>query len=207
VSTQTQRTQDNLVGVHPDLVTLWNAAVLPYPCQVIDGLRTFDEQEQMVKTGASQTLNSRHLTGHAIDFAVWPNGLDNDVSWNPSYYIACVRSLKSTAKGLGIHCTFGADWEKLKDYTHVQLSWEHYPISQAKPPKTAANSKTIATASVGVPVVTFFQDIFNGLKAITGSLLEGVDANTIGIIQTIALVAIVLFLVRERYKNINTEGV
>ena len=224
--TQTQRTIDNLQGVHPDLQTLWHATTLPYPCQVIDGLRNFELQQQYYKTGASETLNSRHLTGHAFDFAVWPLGLDKDVSWDLvksglwtraqeiKCYEDCIKALKKSAKSLGVKCTFGAAWKR-KDLGHVQLTWADYPVEKeptvaadlSKPQKTVSNSKTIAAAATGVPVVTFFEEIFAGIKAVTGGLLAEVDATTIGYLQTAALVAIVLFIVWERYKKTAEDGV
>ena len=200
----TERTKENLVGVHPDLQTLWHATRFPIPCQVIDGLRTFEEQKEMHRVGASKTLNSRHLTGHAIDFAVWPAGFDQPVSWKPEDYIPCVKALKQSAKSLGVHCTFGADWRW--DYGHVELSWDSYPLESPAKPKTASNSKTIAAATAGVPIVTFFQEIFAGIKSVTGSLLADVDKSTVGLIQAIALIAIVLFIVYERYKRIERDG-
>ena len=214
--TDTQRTIENLQGVHPDLQMVWHSTTLPYFAQVIDGLRTFPEQEEMYKVGASKTLNSRHLTGHAIDFAVWPFGGDKGVTWDLvergvitrdqeiEIYQKCVKALKKTAKTLGIKCTFGADWGW--DLGHVELEWESYPIEEQAPPKTAATSKTIATATAGFPIVVYMQSIFEELRTLTGNLLTGVDASIIGKIQTVALVCIVLFIVYERVKKIKRDG-
>jgi len=58
-----------LEGVHPDLVRLAHAASEGMSIIVTEGLRTPEKQAQLVKAGASQTLRSRHLTGHAVDLA------------------------------------------------------------------------------------------------------------------------------------------
>ena len=213
----TERTKSNFVGVRPELVTMWSSTTFPYPCQVIDGVRSFEKQEQYYKAGTSKTLNSRHLTGHAIDFAIWPFGFDQGVSWDlvkqgkitkeqeSAYYHACVKALKKSAKNLGMNCTFGADWGW--DLGHIELSWDHYPLEDRTPPKTVANSKTIAAAAGGIPIVTFAEEIFHGIKKLTGNLLTGIDDSTIGAIQTVALSGIVLFIVWERYKKIKRDGV
>ena len=65
----TARSEENLRGVHPDLVRVIRLA-LRYslvPFSVSEGLRSMARQREMVRAGSSQTLRSRHLTGHAVD--------------------------------------------------------------------------------------------------------------------------------------------
>jgi uncharacterized protein YcbK (DUF882 family) len=64
-----QRSENNLKGVNPDLVKVIRRAleITPVDFIVIEGLRTQARQKEMVATGKSQTMNSRHLTGHAVD--------------------------------------------------------------------------------------------------------------------------------------------
>ena len=61
-----------LEGVHPDLVKVVHraAALSDIDFTVLEGLRTVARQKQLVKAGASKTMNSRHITGHAVDLAV-----------------------------------------------------------------------------------------------------------------------------------------
>ncbi len=68
-----------LAHVHPDLVAVVEAARQQLPFIVVEGLRTRDRQAQLVKSGASRTMDSRHLTGHAVDLA--PT-LDGEVRWD-----------------------------------------------------------------------------------------------------------------------------
>lgn len=58
----TARSEDNLRGVHPDLVRVIRLA-LRYslvPFSVSEGLRSMARQREMVRAGSSQTLRSRH---------------------------------------------------------------------------------------------------------------------------------------------------
>lgn len=48
------------------------------PFSVSEGLRSMARQREMVRAGSSQTLRSRHLTGHAVDVVAMPAGV---VSW------------------------------------------------------------------------------------------------------------------------------
>ena len=58
-----------LQGVHPDLVRVIRraAASSKVPFAVIEGLRTLERQKQLKAAGATNILNSRHITGHAVD--------------------------------------------------------------------------------------------------------------------------------------------
>jgi peptidoglycan LD-endopeptidase CwlK len=81
-----QRSLSRLEGVHPDLVRVVKkaAAMSDLDFTVLEGLRTVARQTQLVKQGASKTMNSRHLTGHAVDLAPL---IDGKVSWDwPLYY-------------------------------------------------------------------------------------------------------------------------
>ncbi|MFO0467523.1 MAG: M15 family metallopeptidase, partial [bacterium] len=68
--TLTARCGQRLAGVHPDLVrVVERAAKDGTKFRVIEGLRTMDRQAELVRAGKSQTMRSRHLTGHAVDLA------------------------------------------------------------------------------------------------------------------------------------------
>ena len=63
----TARDMERLKGVHPDLVRVVIRARVRVPFFVAEGLRTPERQKQLLAEGKSKTLNSRHLTGHAVD--------------------------------------------------------------------------------------------------------------------------------------------
>lgn len=67
------RSLDRLKGVHPHLVEIMHEAIKTTHIDftVLEGLRSTDRQRKLVKSGASKTMNSRHLTGHAVDIALW----------------------------------------------------------------------------------------------------------------------------------------
>lgn len=69
------RDRARLQGVHPDLVRVVELARKSVPFIVTEGIRTRARQVDLVARGASRTMNSRHLTGHAVDLAYW---LDTD---------------------------------------------------------------------------------------------------------------------------------
>ncbi|MGL5735297.1 MAG: M15 family metallopeptidase, partial [Beijerinckiaceae bacterium] len=64
-----KRSLDNLAGIHPDLRRVMDRALHESPIDftVIEGLRTVERQKELVAKGASKTMNSRHITGHAVD--------------------------------------------------------------------------------------------------------------------------------------------
>ena len=74
-----ETSKKRLVGVHPDLQKVINKAaeLSDIKFVVTEGLRSVERQRQLVKAGASKTMNSRHITGHAVDLAVWID-TDND---------------------------------------------------------------------------------------------------------------------------------
>lgn len=91
---------------------------------VTEGLRTLEKQKQLKAKGASQTLKSRHLTGHAVDLAVL---VDGEVRWDWPLYTKLGALVKEAAKIEGIHIEWGGDWLKFKDGPHFQLPWKDYP--------------------------------------------------------------------------------
>lgn len=65
-----------LVGVHADLVRVVRRALTlsEVDFSVVEGRRTVARQRELVAAGASQTMDSRHLTGHAVDLAPFVAG-------------------------------------------------------------------------------------------------------------------------------------
>jgi peptidoglycan L-alanyl-D-glutamate endopeptidase CwlK len=117
------RSLKNLSGVHPDLVAVVNRAVeiTKQDFTVIEGMRDISRQRQLVKSGASTTMNSRHLTGHAVDIAPWP------ISWEWEDFYPIEEAMKLAADELGIDLEWGGDWKSFRDGPHWQLSRKVYP--------------------------------------------------------------------------------
>lgn len=112
-----------LEGVHPDLVAVVKRAIeiTEQDFSVIEGLRSYERQRELVNKGASKTMNSRHLTGHAVDIAPYP------LSWDWQYFYPIADAMKDAAQELGIDLEWGGDWTSFKDGPHWQLSWKSYP--------------------------------------------------------------------------------
>ncbi|HDL7125439.1 TPA: M15 family metallopeptidase [Yersinia enterocolitica] len=121
-----QASESNLIGVHPDLVKVVRRALelTPLDFKVIEGRRTLERQRELVKAGASQTLNSRHLTGHAVDIVPLPEG---KVSWEWKYFYPMADAMKQAAAELGIAVEWGGNWATFKDGPHFQLPARQYP--------------------------------------------------------------------------------
>jgi peptidoglycan LD-endopeptidase CwlK len=118
-----QRSKENLQGVHPDLIKVVERAIqiTEQDFTVIEGLRSVERQRSLVASGASETMNSRHLTGHAVDIAPWP------ISWDWPKFFVIEKAVKQAAKELNIPIEWGGDWKRFKDGPHWQLPWKDYP--------------------------------------------------------------------------------
>ncbi|WP_294768645.1 M15 family metallopeptidase [uncultured Rhodoferax sp.] len=130
-----QKSLDRLAGVHPVLVklVLGTAASCDLQFVVTEGVRTLERQKELLATGKSKTMRSRHLTGHAVDLAVWEDRdadkvVDADeISWKFPQYQALAAAVKAEAARQGIPIEWGGDWLTFKDGPHFQLPWESYP--------------------------------------------------------------------------------
>lgn len=105
-----ERSLQELEGVHPDLVAVVKRAIelSVQDFAVHDGIRTLDEQRRMVETGASQTLDSRHITGHAVDLVPYVNG-QLRWEWEPIYRVA--DAVRVAAKELDTAIRWGGVWD------------------------------------------------------------------------------------------------
>jgi len=120
------RSESNLVGVHPHLVRVFRHAIVDSPIDFVitEGLRTKEKQAALVKAGASRTMNSRHLTGHAVDIAAW---VDGQIRWDWPLYPRLASHIKASAIICKVPIEWGGDWRTLRDGPHYQLTWKDYP--------------------------------------------------------------------------------
>lgn len=121
-----QRSLVRLQGVHPDLIAVVKAAIrlTEVDFMVIEGLRDPARQAVLVKAGASRTLNSRHLSGHAVDVAAL---VDGRVRWDWPLYGRIAEAFKAAARELRVPLTWGGDWTRLRDGPHFELDRRAYP--------------------------------------------------------------------------------
>lgn len=125
VKTLNKKSIDRLSGVHPDLVAVVKLAIelSDIDFQVIEGVRSKARQEQLFKAGASKTMNSRHLTGHAVDLCALIN---DSVRWDWPLYFKIADAMKQASSQLKIKIVWGGDWRTFKDGPHFELSKEVY---------------------------------------------------------------------------------
>ena len=132
-----QTSLDKLKGVNPALVEVVKRAIQisKQDFAVNEGLRTIERQRQLVNSGASQTMNSRHIGGFAVDLVPIVNG---KVSWDWRYFYAIAEAMQAAAKELGINVRWGGCWEVINNKSGTAESWvDNYGAERRKLGKKA----------------------------------------------------------------------
>mgnify|MGYP000914703233 CR=1 FL=1 len=121
---------ERLTGVHPDLVKVVKRAegMMPWDIMILEGVRTVERQRELVKQGASRTMNSRHIPGidglaKAFDCAPAPAGKP---SWAWPLYHILAQHMKAAADEMRQVIEWGGDWPSFKDGPHWQLPYGTY---------------------------------------------------------------------------------
>jgi len=109
-----------LDGVNPKLVAVVKRAIeiTLVDFVVIEGLRTKARQAYLLDAGKSRTMNSYHLTGHAVDIAPI---IDGKVSWDWKYFHPLADAMKQAAEELNVQITWGGSWKTFPDGPHFQI--------------------------------------------------------------------------------------
>jgi peptidoglycan L-alanyl-D-glutamate endopeptidase CwlK len=123
-----QRSLDRLEGVDDRLVAVvkYAIAVTKVDFGVTCGLRTIEEQRELVAKGASQTMRSKHIDGHAVDLAAY---IGSRVSWELSVYDDIADAMKEGAQQVGLPIRWGAAWNipDLREWqTTSEAAMNHY---------------------------------------------------------------------------------
>ena len=121
-----ERSEKNLVGVHPDLVKVMRLAIerTTVDFGITEGLRTKERQKELFDQKKSRTMNSRHLTGHAVDVMAYVNGKG---SWIWELYEAINKAVQESADELIVPIVWGGSWTSFRDGPHFELDREFYP--------------------------------------------------------------------------------
>ena len=195
------RSLKSLAGIHPDLRRVIDRALQDSPLDfcVIEGLRTKERQATLVASGASKTMNSRHITGHAVDLMPFTSDGKGSFAW--PLYDVLGPAVKAAAEAEGVALDWGGDWTSFKDGPHFQLRASEYPpdsftptVPPPKPDRTKmAQSTTIQSA--GGQIVAAGGVIGTAVTATSGT------AQILLIVGGFITVAFAIYIMRERIKK------
>ena len=119
-----KRSKERLKGVDVKLVNVLNELVKIMDVTIIEGLRTKERQEELVKQGASKTKFSKHIEGKAVDVAPYP------IDWEDRdrfHYMGGM--IRGIGQQLNIPVRWGGDWDsdgekkdnRFDDLVHVEI--------------------------------------------------------------------------------------
>lgn len=130
----------NMQGVHPNLVACAFYALRTSPLDFgipdTGGVRTEATQRRLVESGASQTMNSRHRYGLALDFFAY---VDGHASWAPEHVIPIHDAFMAAAHALDlpgaavnerfVRLRWGGDWDMdgVREYRENDLVHHEIP--------------------------------------------------------------------------------
>ena len=115
-----KKSKEKLEGIDMRLVRLVEQAIneTEIDFTVLEGLRTPERQQQLVNDGFSQTMKSKHLTGHAVDLGAI---VDGKLSWDKKYYPAIAVAMKKAAADQNVNIRWGGDFKSFFDGPHFEL--------------------------------------------------------------------------------------
>jgi peptidoglycan L-alanyl-D-glutamate endopeptidase CwlK len=88
--------------------------------EITEGMRDRARQAELVAEGASRTMNSRHLTGHAADIVIL--NPDGSANWDFDAYGPIADIAKEVAMEQGVDdFVWGGDWQNFRDGVHFQV--------------------------------------------------------------------------------------
>ena len=196
-----QRSLTSLSGIHPDLRRVIDRALKDSPLDfaVLEGLRTKDRQEKLVASGASQTMNSRHLTGHAVDLLpLDPATGRGEFSW--PLYDQLGPAVKTAARKEGVPIIWGGDWSRFRDGPHFELDRRVYGEDKWTTTEKPAQERTSATQSgtVRASAVTVASGACSAVTAV--SALDSVAQYVVLAFAGVVVMA-GLWIMRERLRK------
>jgi len=137
------RSIDRLGGIDAGLITVVNTAIdmTKVDFGVTCGMRTLAEQEALVAKGASQTMNSKHITGHAVDLVAY---VGSDITWALNMYDDLADAMAEAARIHGVDIKWGAAWsvgniskykgtmeDAMNEYVDLRRSQDRRPFIDA----------------------------------------------------------------------------
>ena len=197
---QPERSRANLEGVHADLVRVIQAAAIDssVPFLITEGVRTKKRQRELVGEGKSWTMNSRHLTGHAVDIAVLDE--EGNVTWEWPYYREVADQIRRSAELLDVSIVWGGDWTK-RDGVHFELERNAYPAKGDTPSDKRRDVGAKAGAAAGAGAVASWVATDPSAAAGLLSALQGLDWRVGVVAVSASLIGFVVWLGVRRWRG------
>ena len=116
-----RRSLDRLEGIDERLQAVVKQAITLTKTDfgVIQGMRTLEQQKELVAKGASQTMKSKHLEGKAFDIMAFINGR---ASWELNLYDDLADAVKEAAIIVG-----GVSRSRAPRFSFPCSAWECLP--------------------------------------------------------------------------------
>tara|TARA_R110000824_G_scaffold68141_1_gene176429 strand:- start:81 stop:461 length:381 start_codon:yes stop_codon:yes gene_type:complete len=119
-----KRSKERLKGVDRRLVSVLNELIKIMDVTIIEGLRSEQRQEKLLKAGSTKTKFSKHIEGKAVDLAPYP------IDWEDRdrfHYMGGM--IRGIAKQLNVPVRWGGDWDSdgetkdnsFDDLVHVEI--------------------------------------------------------------------------------------
>ena len=119
-----KKSKERLKGVDARLVSVLNELIKIMDVTIIEGVRSSERQEELLKQGLSKVKYSKHMEGKAVDLAPYPIDWDDLERF---YYMGGM--IRGIGKELGINVRWGGDWDSdgnirdqsFNDLVHVEI--------------------------------------------------------------------------------------
>jgi peptidoglycan L-alanyl-D-glutamate endopeptidase CwlK len=129
--------ESKLKTLHPKLVLVMRSAIEVMDFKIIYTDRSVELQNELVNSGLSQKLNSKHIIqadgfSHAVDIAPFYAWKRPQIDWKDTkafYYLAGI--VMGHAYELGVQLRYGGDWNHnndLNDQSFFDLS--HFELAE-----------------------------------------------------------------------------
>ncbi len=119
-----KRSKKRLKGVDHRLIMILDELIKMMDVTIIEGLRSAERQEELLKKGATKVKYSKHMEGKAVDLAPYPIDWEDRDTFH--YMAGMVRGIGHL---LNIKVRVGADWDSdgntkdnsFDDLVHIEL--------------------------------------------------------------------------------------
>jgi len=118
-----KKSWDILNTAKPELVAVVSKAIqiTKVDFGVIEGLRTVEKQREYYEAGASKTMNSKHITGDAVDLVAY---IGSRPSWELNLYDDIADAIRQVAIDFNVSIRWGGAWN-VPDIRMWQGNMEH----------------------------------------------------------------------------------